>query len=179
MEPKTVARRSTEEVYRTSKPVDQMTPAELCEAASDIRERITTSAEKLSVLYSMLYAKVRRSPDDMTYAYLAVANAGRRLSGVILQATHRTESMEGRALLLASRDVEDKERWRKEEAQRKERAANKRAESERKRSDPLEALYGISYQPTEAVEIDPEVARSFAEGEANEEDFNELYGEEQ
>lgn len=179
MEPKPATRRSAEEAYRIRKPLDQMTPAELCETASEVRKGITASAEKLGALYALLHTKVRRSPDDMAYTYLSVASAGRRLSGVILQATRRTESLEGRALLLGRRDLVDNERWRQEDAERKKRAAAKRtAEKTKRDSDPLEALFGIAYLPTEAVEIDPEEARRFAEGEV-EEDLDALYGEEQ
>lgn len=171
-------RRTSRDTFALRKPLDKMTPEELCEEALSIRGSIESAAERLNGIYSTLYTLVRRTSNDMTYAYLSVANSGKRLSGMILQASRRTASTEGRAILLAQREVEAKDRLRLEgEAKRK--ATEERKKKERVHvTDPLEAMFGIPLSPTVPVEFDS-ITQGYIDASAGpSSDLDDLYGEE-
>jgi hypothetical protein len=86
-------KKSSIEDFRFRKSPDQMTPDELCEEAARLREHISQSAEKLAGLYMLLYSNIRRRPaDDLTSAYLTVANSGKRLAGMVVQGIRRAGS---------------------------------------------------------------------------------------
>jgi len=139
-------RRASVEDFRFRKSPEQMTPEELCEEAARLREHISQSAEKLAGLYMLLYSNVRRRPsDDLTNAYLAVANSGKRLAGMVIQGIRRAGSFD-RVLVASKQDIEDRLRREKEAKARKEAAEVKKAKKAATQ-DPLSALYGPDGDP--------------------------------
>jgi hypothetical protein len=152
------------------KTLDQMTPDELMLEASKLRVSISASAIRLMAIYDLLHRNVRRrSSDDMTSAYLSVANVGRRLSGMILQGVRRASSMD--KVVVATRStLEEKIR---RDTELKDRAAQKHAKQEREQQDSdrhrfaklMESYEGDSEQEaTKLPVLSPEV-------------FSELYGD--
>lgn len=134
-------RRASVEDFRFRKAPEQMTPEELCEEAARLREHISQSAEKLAGLYMLLYSNIRRSPaDDLTSAYIAVANSGKRLAGMVIQGIRRAGSFD-RVLVASKQDVADRLRREKEAQDRKEAAEAKKAkQAQAQVQDPLSAL---------------------------------------
>jgi len=158
------------------KPLAQMTPAELCEEANFLRTSISDTAEKLHTVYSHLHSIVRKSVDgDSVYAYLSVANVGKRFSGMVMQASRRSTTMEGRLTLAIQRDNEEKTQRARESARKKE-SSERRQRAREERADPLEALFGVVKPKTEA---DPALIDSelIPKGDLSS-DLNDLYGEE-
>jgi hypothetical protein len=150
--------------------LEKMTPAELCGEASSIRKELDASAERLRGVYSYLYTSVRKLPsDELTSAYLSVANSGKRFSGMVLQASKRTSGIENRALFLAKREDEERDRYKQVEAAKRRTAGAKRKRSQTKPTDPLEALFGVPLMPSETFE------RNSVQGS---DDLDDLYGEE-
>lgn len=128
---------------KPSKSIEQMTPDELCTEASRIREHIVSSAELLGGIYSALYSRVRRpsrvsseaSPLSMgeIYAYTSVANAGKRLSAMMLQAVKRTSYMD-RLIRNAKADAEEVERAKQHKDEVEDRKSlRQKSESNRER----------------------------------------------
>ena len=158
------------------KPISQMTPAELCEEANFLRTSMSDTAERLHIVYSQLHSIVRRSVDgDSVYAYLSVANVGKRFAGMVMQASRRSSTMEGRLTLAIQRENEEKTQRAREEARKKE-SSERRQRAREERADPLEALFGVVRPKTEAdpTLIDSELIPT---GDLSS-DLNDLYGEE-
>lgn len=178
MDPQVTRRTETEPGIKLRKPLDKMTPAELCEEAAIIRRGIEKSAERLNGIYAYLYTSVRRLPsDDMTYAYLSVANSGKRFSGMVIQASKRTAGTEGRALLLAKREIEERDRFRQVADLKRQAEEAKQKKAQARPTDPLEALFGVPLMPSEVSE--PELSQSFIDdSQGPSSDLDDLYGEE-
>lgn len=142
------------EYARSRKPLDQMSPEELCEEASRLRTAISKSAERLGDLYGMLYSSVRRGSHVSTgevYAYISVANAGKRLAGMIVQAVRRTNGVD-KVLVTARADAEEAERQRlqkeREEKDREDRE-KRRLTAEKVDREFKERLFGYDPQVTQ------------------------------
>lgn len=153
----------TNEQPKLRKPLDQMGPEELCREASRLREHIGASAERLGQIYGVLYSAVSRrtSSSEMTtgevYAYRSVANAGKRLAGMVQQAVKRTSYVD-RLVQAAKADAEEAEREKKRKEAEQERTAATRDAAGKREAAFRERLFGY----------DPQVTQ---------EDLIELYGE--
>jgi hypothetical protein len=161
---------------QNSKPISQMTPAELCEEANFLRTSMSDTAERLHIVYSHLHSIVRRSVEgDSVYAYLSVANVGKRFAGMVMQASRRSSVMEGRLTLAIQRENEEKTQRARDEARKRE-SSERRNRAREERADPLEALFGV-VKPT--TEVAPAVIDSelIPNGDLSS-DLNDLYGEE-
>lgn len=158
------------------KPLDQMSPVELCEEAARVRSLITDHAEKLSMIYSSLYSNARRTLDDMSYSYISIANSGKRFSGMVIQAARRTAGVEHRIFVSSSREAEDRERRKQEESKRLAALEDGSRRARATNRDPLEVLYGIPVVSSE-VEIDL-MNQGLLDRSSSEADVNVLYGEE-
>lgn len=158
------------------KPLAEMTPAELCEEANFLRTSLSDLAERLHTVYSHLYSTARRGREgDSVYAYLSVANVGKRFAGMVMQASRRSSTMEGRLTLAIRREEEEKTQREREEARKKE-SAERRQRAREERADPLEVLFGVVKPKTEAAPalIDSELIPN---GDLAS-DLDDLYGEE-
>lgn len=165
------SRRSIES-SRFKKPIDQMTPDELCQEAMRLREGLVATAEHLHAVYATLYTRVRRNPsEDAAPAYIAVANAGKRLSGMVLQGLRRAIHFD-RVLVAAKQDLEIRARRERERQERQERKEAKEAERQSGRrlvDDPLDM--GDSFEPMLQELLS-------GAGSSTSEDLDDLYGEE-
>ena len=158
------------------KPLAQMNPAELCAEANFLRTSLTDMAERLSSVYSHLHTMVRRGQEgDAASAYLSVANVGKRFAGMVMQASRRSSTMEGRLILAIQRDEEEKALRVREEARKKE-SADRRKRASAEKADPLEALFGV-VKPK--IEVDPTLIDSeLVSNRDPSSDLDDLYGEE-
>lgn len=155
------------EDFRFRKSPDQMTPDELCEEAARLREHISQSAEKLAGLYMLLYSNIRRRPaDDLTSAYLTVANSGKRLAGMVVQGIRRAGSFD-RVLVASKQEVTDRLHREKEAQVRKELAEEKKVKRAQVERDRLLALYGPEFDP-----MNPQLFDGSSSS-----DLDDLYGE--
>jgi hypothetical protein len=172
------------------KPLEKLSSLELCQEASRVRSDLEEKSEYLNEVYSHLYSVTRKSSaDGMTYTYLSIANAGKRLAGVVYQASRRTSSTEIRSILAAEREVAiqkksqeslDKRRKKAEEDKKvalEETVQRKASESGTKGAhhDPLEKLFGVPYVPSDPLEIDS-IISSYDESSLS--DVDDVYGEE-
>jgi hypothetical protein len=158
------------------KPISQMTPAELCEEANFLRTSISDLAERLNTVYSHLHSVVRRSVEgDSVYAYLSMANVGKRFAGMVMQASRRSSTVESRLTLAIQRESEEKTQRARDEAKKKE-FSERRQRAREERADPLESLFGVVKPKIEAdpASIDSELIPN---GDLSS-DLNDLYGEE-
>jgi predicted RNase H-like nuclease len=159
------------------KPLSQMTSAELCEEANSLRTSMSDLAERLNTIYSQLHITARRAKEEgvSIYAYLSVANVGKRFAGMVMQASRRSSIMESRLKLALQRETEEKAQQSREEIRKRNSLERKQRELE-ERADPLEALYGVMRPKTEA---DPDLIDSelIPKGDLSS-DLNDLYGEE-
>jgi len=139
---------------RPSKPIDQMTPDELCKEAIRLRELISRVAEQLGGIYGTLYSSVRRrtANADLSageiYAYTSVSNAGKRLAGTVLQAVRRTSNID-RLVDNAKADAEESERQRSRKEQDRERSRATKQAVERRDRDFRERLLGYDSRVTQ------------------------------
>jgi len=160
---------------RSRKSLDSMTPEELCREATQIKKEVEQAIDQLNIIYTTLYARVRHLPQDgMTHAYLNVANSGKRFSGMVLQASRRTSSTEGRTLLLAQHEIESMAHWVELLERKKKAKEEKQKKSEGRSKDPLEVFFGIPLVSSETSGSETHilnVARSSS-------DLDDLYGEE-
>lgn len=177
------ALRGSEDGARLRKPVVEMTPEELCQEANRLRRSISSAAEHLGSVYEALYTRMRRTPsDDMTYAFLSVANSGKRFAGMIVSAARRTEGAEARAILSAQRETnerrrreEESERWKAREEAKK---AKKKAAEEQPKKDPLELLFEVPATPVSNSDIADEMVRTLMGSGTTSSDLDDLYGAE-
>jgi hypothetical protein len=126
---------------------------------------MSVAAERLQKVYEVLYRTVRRgTPDYATPTYLNLANAGKRLTGMISQGLRRTASFD-RVLTETKRTMADLA----QEEQVKQARKEAKAAKESKKVDPLSALFGpdLPYLP---VSLSPDLVTP---GEVDD-----LYGEE-
>ena len=153
-----------------------MTPAELCAEANFLRTSLTDMAERLSSVYSHLHTMARRSQDsDSISSYLSVANIGKRFAGMIMQASRRSSTTEGRLMLAIQRDEEEKALRVREDARKRE-SADRRKKAAAEKPDPLEALFGV-VKPK--IEVDPALIDSeLVSNRDPSSDLDDLYGEE-
>lgn len=153
-----------------------MTPAELCEEANFLRSSLNELAERLSSVYGQLHNTARKGAEgESVYSYLSVANAGRRFSGMILQASRRSSTVEGRLTLAIQREEEEKAQRARDEVQKLE-SSERRRRSREERADPLEALFGVVNPKMDADQtlIDSELIPNSDLTS----DLDDLYGEE-
>lgn len=158
------------------KSIFQMTPAELCEEANSLRTLMSETSERLYTIYSQLYNIYRRSREgDSDYAYLSIAKVGKRFAGMVMQASRRSSTTEGRLTLAIHREEEGKVQRARENARKKE-SAERRQRAREEKADPLEALFGVVTPKTEAdlTLVDNEVT---PKGDLSS-DLDDLYGEE-
>lgn len=136
-----------------------MSVDELMTEATDLRAALSRDAERLQTIYTLVYSKVRRSPaDETTSSYINVANAGRRFSGMVLQASRRTANFDRILAAAKEREAESvKERQETEAAEKL--AAEKKAAEKKASNDRRARLLGEGYPMT------------------SEDDLIELYGE--
>jgi hypothetical protein len=149
------------------KPIERMTPDELCLEGRRLQKEMSVAAERLSKVYDVLYHTVRRgTPDYATSTYLNLANVGKRLTGMISQGLRRTASFD-RVLAETKRTMADQAQEEQAKQARKEAKAAK--EGKKVWVDPLTALFGpdLPYPP---VSLSPDLVTP---GE-----MDELYGEE-
>lgn len=131
-----------------------MSPEELCTEAAHLREAIASSAEKLGDVYGVLYSSVSRrtSSSIMTngeaYAYRSVANAGKRLAGMVLQAVKRTSYVD-RLVQTAKAEAEEAAREQKRKEAEAERSQASKQETERREREFRERLFGYDPQVTQ------------------------------
>jgi len=115
---------SNQQLEESQMEVGGQTPEELCVEARRLRGVIASAAEQLHHLYSLLYHQARRSKaTETTYAYINVANSGRRLAGAVLQGIRRASAFD-RALEVARQETQDRES--REEKASREAARGKR-----------------------------------------------------
>jgi hypothetical protein len=163
----------SQETYRFRKPLEQMSVEELCEEAVRIRNLMIEHSERLNEIYATLYSRARRMADESSYSYISIANSGKRFSGMVYQAARRTAGVENRILTVVSREIEDRNRQKQDDAHRLAKIeANKKGKASAPR-DPLEALYGIPPMTSEEVTL-----ASQGLSETTVSDIDDLYGEE-
>lgn len=132
---------------RQRKPLDQMTPEELCGEAARLREHIAHSAERLGDIYGTLYTSIRRrtASTDLSsgevHAYTSVSNAGRRLAGIVLQAVKRTSYVD-RLVESAKADAEEADRQKRAKEQEQERRSVAKQAAEQREKSFRERLFG-------------------------------------
>lgn len=168
--------RSSPSDLRLRKPLEQMTPDELCRTAKELREKLASSAEQLQAVYTALYSKVRRQKaDDLTPSFLAVANAGRRFTGVVITGARRTAGVD-KTLVSARQYMED----------RIQREADAKLAKETREVKKQAALNAIALTHEEMFGFDTDYTTSIRSPQDPEsekvtptpEDFDDLYGEE-
>lgn len=139
------------------KPIEQMTPDELCKEAHRVREHIASAAELLGGIYSTLYTSVRRPPrssstnplsNGETYAYVSVANAGKRLSGMVLQAVKRTSAMD-KLVQSAKADAEEAEKDKLRKVAEEQRHQDKQRKEQDLEREFRARLFGYDPQTTQ------------------------------
>lgn len=146
---------ATPDIPRLRKPVDQMAPDELCREASKMRDHIATAAERLGEIYSVLYTTVRQrrtAASELStgevYAYTSVANAGKRLAGIVIQAVKRTSYVD-KLVDNAKADAEQAERDRVQQEQEVQRSVAVKEAADRREKDFRARLFGFDPQVTQ------------------------------
>lgn len=166
-------RRASVDALRLRRPIDQMTPDELCAEAGRLREGISSAVEQLQGVYAALYHHVRRSPaDDSTHAYITFANAGKRLTGMVLQGLRRSSAFD-RVLFTAKKDAEDRAR-REKEALAKKEAREMKKQTERDQPARPEDPLGLFGSPDEGFEP---MIQQLLSGSSSSDDLDDLFGE--
>lgn len=163
------------------RPVDQMTPEELCAEALRLRGVISAAAEQLQNVYSTLYHRARRSTaSETTYAYINLASSGRRLVGALLQGVRRASAFD-RALEVAKQEAEDraireKEALAKQEARQAKKEAGKSKDKPQQAAEDPMGLYG----PSEEEGFEPmiqQLLHGVQDSTSTSDDLDDLFGE--
>jgi peptidoglycan hydrolase CwlO-like protein len=126
-----------------------MTPDELVDEAGRLRTVITDSAGHLQAIYGHLHTRVRRAPsDEATSSYMNVVNAGKRFSGMVIQAAKRVDVFD-RMLVKVKQDQEESVHEKARQEERKKRARESQEASEKRDRAFRSRLFGYNPQVTQ------------------------------
>lgn len=137
-----------------SKALDQMSPDELCAEAGRIRQELSASSDRLGQVYDFLYRSSRRNvraSAEETRAYVTLANAGKRLVGMMSQAIRRTSAVDQAVMVAKSNALEAEERRLRQEKSKEARSQKRKAQEEREKADKIfhDRLFGSDPETTQ------------------------------